>query len=642
MNDVTKGAPRARGLRLLTALLLIVVGASWCAARVQSDGGRVDVQGFRLPTHSGQWVVGDLFKPCSATPEEPAPLVIVVPGFQRSKEALSNIAIELARRGIVVMSIDPYAQGSSSSSMRRRAATDEGYGMFALVDYAADTGNLNYVDRARIATTGHSAGGNAAIRAAAYFGRESRATGEPCKLHSAFVSGYVLTLTKKVLRDVQCNVGASYAFYDEGAYRNELGNGDMSVAPEALRLIRSGLGSNAPALKAIEPGRYYGEAASGTLRVMYNERVLHPFQPYNAEATANQLEFFERVFGLEPELRREDQVWYWKELLSLLALAAALVLLIPLAQVWLQTPWFASLVHPLPAQQARPSGPGRGLFWGLFAFSALVACVSYIPLAELSKELFPDASNRVQTWLFPQRMNNAVMLWAALNGTLGLVLFFGAYHLHGRRNGAEPASWGLGVGARELGRTLLLAGLLFACFYALLFSVYYLFHVDYRFLFMGVRPFQPQMLVLLAMYAPVFFLFFLSNSLRVNGAMRFEGQPEWRSMLLAGGGELPWSDADRGRAVLGIRRHGHRLLDRWLALREPAVRRGADDVCPALLSPAVLPNDRPGLSGRDDHVPGVHHDPADEHRLLLAALIPPVHLEGAAMGRTSASSPPST
>lgn len=51
---------------------------------------------------------------------------------------------------------------------------------------------------------------------------------------------------------------------------------------------------------------------------------------------------------------------------------------------------------------------------------------------------------------------------------------------------------------------------------------------------MGVRPFQPEMLLLLAMYVPFFLVFFLSNSLRVNGAMRFEGQREWKSLLLAG------------------------------------------------------------------------------------------------------------
>ena len=51
----------------------------------------------------------DLFKPYKATPDNPAPLVIIIPGFQRSKETLSNIAIELSE-GIVTITIDPYAK----------------------------------------------------------------------------------------------------------------------------------------------------------------------------------------------------------------------------------------------------------------------------------------------------------------------------------------------------------------------------------------------------------------------------------------------------------------------------------------------------------------------------------------------------
>ena len=51
---------------------------------------------------------------------------------------------------------------------------------------------------------------------------------------------------------------------------------------------------------------------------------------------------------------------------------------------------------------------------------------------------------------------------------------------------------------------------------------------------MGVRIFQPEMLIVLIMYIPFFFIFFLSNSLRVNGGMRFKNQKEWLSRLIAG------------------------------------------------------------------------------------------------------------
>ncbi len=519
--------------RHLLAALLILVVSCWIAAQIQTAGGDVHVHSIRIPTHHGQWIVADLFKPRSATAETPAPFVVVVPGFQRSKEALSNIAIELARRGFVTASLDPYAQGSSSASLSRIAATTEGYGMFALIDYVASTTNLNYVDRTRIGATGHSAGGNAAIRGANYFGREAIRAGLPSKLHSVYVSGYVLTLTDEVLQDVRSNVGVAYALYDEGAYRNEHRNGDMRTAPEALRTVNSGLPLD-QAVTEVEIGRYYGDRRQKTLRVVHNERTLHPFQPYMAEAIANQIEYFERVFDVERSLDPYDQVWQWRELLGVVALIAALAAIVPMGQLLLQSKRFRSLVNPVPEPLPRPRGRGRLLFWTTFTLGALIACVTYIPMAELSQKLFVAASTRQLTWFFPQRMNNAVMLWAVLNGTVGYLMFWLSYRYFGRKHGITPAYWGASVSARELVRTLQLALLLFTFFFLSLFAIYYFLHVDYRFLFMGVRPFQPELLLLLAMYVPFFFVFFLSNSLRVNAAMRFDGQPEWRSMLLGG------------------------------------------------------------------------------------------------------------
>ncbi|MDH3265840.1 MAG: alpha/beta hydrolase [Gammaproteobacteria bacterium] len=520
--------------RLLWILLSIIVLSSAAASLVQTSGGGIRVQDIKIPTQNGQWLVADLFRPVSATAENPAPLVVVVPGFQRSKEALSNIAIELARRGIVAMSIDPYAQGGSSASLSSRAATTEGYGLFAVVDYAANTDNLNYIDKARIAATGHSAGGNAAIRGADYFGKQALQSGQPSKLQSVFVSGYVLTLTEQVLAEVRSNVGMSYALYDEGAYRNELGNADMRRAPEALRLVNIGRNRALPAIEEIELGRYYGSVEDRTLRIVHNERILHPFQPYIIEATANQIEYFEKVFGMDTGMSSANQVWFWKELLSLMSLVAAVALLIPTGRMLLRLPAFASLVHALPPPLPRPSKRGRVLFWSLFALAALIACFSYIPMAELSQAIFVKASTREQTWFFPQRMNNAVMMWAVLNGTVGFLMFWLTYRFHGKRHGIVPDMWGIETSRAELLRTFGLAMTLCFSYYLLLFTMYYLFHIDYRFLFMGVRVFRPVELLLLVVYAPFFFIFFLSNSLRVNGAMRTEGQPEWQSMLLAG------------------------------------------------------------------------------------------------------------
>ena len=523
--------------RFLFTCFSIILVCSLIASLIQSDFGRVEVNSVKLSTQKGQHLVFDLYKPNLATKENKLPFIVVVPGFQRSKEALSNIAIELSRRGMVIALIDPYAQGLSSSSRSKRSATTEGYGMFYLVEQAHSGNFLNYIDTSKIASTGHSMGGNAAIRGANYFGKEAIKNNEPSKLHSVFVSGYVLTLQDKVLKDIRSNVGVSYALYDEGAFRNELSGWDasnMKIAPESLRVINWGINKGKKNLKEVELGRYYGSLADSNLRVIHNEELIHPFQPYNNIATANQIEYFEEVFNLNSSMSSSNQIWQWKELMTLISMITAMVMLIPLSRFLLSLKIFKSLVKKIPDALPKQTRNSKVVFWLIFFLGASIACLSYIPMVDAAKSIFQAAASREMTWFYPQRMNNSVMLWASFNGLVGLLLFTLSYQLFGKKHGVSSASWGLEANTNYIIKTLALSILVFSIYYIFLFLIYSIFHVDYRFWFMGVRIFQPEMLLVLAMYAPLFFIFFFSNSLRVNGAMRIEGQQEWKSMLIAG------------------------------------------------------------------------------------------------------------
>jgi len=516
--------------------LIVLLISSFLASIVQTNFGKVDITLERLDTENSQYIYYDLYKPKTATVENKAPFIAIIPGFQRSKEALSNIAIELSRRGYVVGLIDPYAQGLSSSSLSRRAATTEGYGMFYLIDHIYESDEYDYINKELLGTTGHSMGGNAAIRGANYFGKRAKRRNEPSRLHSVYVSGYVLTLTDNVLRDVKSNVGVSYALYDEGAFRNDLKGweaADMTIAPESLRTVNSILRLE-NVVSNVELGKYYGDLQNNTLRVIFNEKLLHPFQPYNAEATANQLSYFDYVFSEPSPLDNYDQIWQWKELFTLINMIVGFLLIIPLTRHLLQIKFFSSIVKPVPPALPKQSQQGKIVFWSVFVIGATIACVTFIPMVDIAKVLFPEAANRELTWFFPQRMNNSVMLWAVLNGSVGFILFFLSYFLFGKRHGVKMSSWGANVSSSDLAKTFLLGILVFLIYYIILYSIYFLFHIDYRFWFMGVRIFQPEMLLVLAMYFPFFFIFFFSNSLRVNGAMRFKDQSEHTSRLIAG------------------------------------------------------------------------------------------------------------
>ena len=74
----TRSVGEPAGKVLFLVCILLVVLASLLASLIQRSGGRVKVIGIKIPTQNGQWVVADLFKPRTATEENPAPLVVVV------------------------------------------------------------------------------------------------------------------------------------------------------------------------------------------------------------------------------------------------------------------------------------------------------------------------------------------------------------------------------------------------------------------------------------------------------------------------------------------------------------------------------------------------------------------------------------
>ena len=157
------------------------------------------------------------------------------------------------------------------------------------------------------------------------------------------------------------------------------------------------------------------------MRVIHNEELIHPFQPYNDIATANQIEFFEKVFEIESDIDSYSQTWQIKEAMTLISMIAAMIMLIPISKTLLSIRFFNSLIKPIPNPLPKQNKISKIIFWVIFIIGALIACFSYIPMVDIAKILFPEAANRELTWFYPQRMNNSVMLWAAFNGLVGII-----------------------------------------------------------------------------------------------------------------------------------------------------------------------------------------------------------------------------
>ncbi|MDE6598270.1 MAG: hypothetical protein K2K60_06495 [Clostridia bacterium] len=447
------------------------------------------------------------------------------------------------------MCLDPYSQGESSTT--DETAANAGYGLFAIIEQVTaidENGsgvNFDYIDLNNVGIAGHSAGGNVCIYAMTKYGIYNN-----LKIQSAYISGYVRNGNlsderMRVLKNVSCNIGIAYARWDEGAYQNtgtstvvddenatSLDYSDMRYTVSAINVVNSGIyaheGSEENFVTEVEIDAYYGSPDDYSFRVVHNETTIHGLQPYDNESIAHMIEFFDYVFeGAvgESSLSTVNQVWWIKEVFQGLYLAGMFVLVLAEGALLLRTKFFATGVHKVQPMSHNDSKIDKLIFWGIFVVCAVFALFSYKWMAQLASDWFttgPVESKGGLTWLFPQRMTNAVMLWLIVNGLLGLGLFMLAHFLSHRKRGATLIN--LKEKPTNVLKMLLLAFILFCSFYAIIDIFYLIFHIDPRFFFVCARPLffstNWRMLVLALMYMPLFFLFYFTNSVRVNCSMR--------------------------------------------------------------------------------------------------------------------------
>ncbi len=582
-----------RPKRWLIISLVMVLLSGFVAGMIQTDFFSYEIDTYTIETDpvtskavalqqaSGvkSWNTADIYKPKSASADNKVPLIMVAPGIQRTKETQASFCIELVRRGYAVLCLDPYGQGESSPSYESQSATNEGYGLFNWLDYMYTEDGMkmfDWVDYSKVGACGHSAGGNGCQKLAEREGKLAIANRAESRIQGVYITGYIREWTWE---NARCNIGISYSINDEGAFQNatakekakiqekidagkdvsekelaflKVGNADMRYAPEAIEIVnfqleREGL----EPIDEVMVGEQYGNQYTGTYAVINNEACLHSLQPYDSETIANLVSFFDLTMEHDSGLKPGDQLWLVKELACGLALLFGFVFILCLCPLLLlRTKLFALIKRPIPERQASQKVRGRIVFWLTFVISAVIACFLYMVCVELSVKWFPEASTGIQTWFFPQRFTNAVAMWACFNGLIGIALFALTNVVEwlidkARAKGdaeklqavkaeylckLEPLKIG-GMGG--VWRTLLLAAVLIGSFFALDYLIYGLFHVDMRFMFISARvTFQWDVILSILMYLPIFFIFYFSNSLRVNCAMRPKNWPEWLSKII--------------------------------------------------------------------------------------------------------------
>jgi pimeloyl-ACP methyl ester carboxylesterase len=386
---------RGRWSLAILGLILIVAGA--LLAHFTQTAGGIRVEDIRFQGAKGNTMSALLYIPPNATPQTPAPGILAVHGYINSRETQDGFAIEFARRGYVVLALDQTGHGYSDPP-----AFANGFGG---PDGLAHLRSLAFVDKTNIGLEGHSMGGWTVLAAATAMPNdyksmvlEGSSTGKP----------FAAEGTPAWPRNVAL-VFAQYEEFSTLMWGVDLAR-DVTQSPK----LQAMFGTQGP----VEPGKVYGDIASGTARVLYTPAITHPAEHISREAIGYSLDWFAKTLQGGTPRPADDQIWFAKEIGTLIALIGFVVLLLGTFDGLLEAPAFSHLRLPVPADGTMPKhAAASGRLWTVaFILTAFIPALTYYPAFALGGTFV------VPSAFLPQGITNQIMVWAIINALITLAL----------------------------------------------------------------------------------------------------------------------------------------------------------------------------------------------------------------------------
>ncbi len=387
-------------LALLCIALVLLVAGSVLAGVFNGGNGAVKVSRISFDTANGT-LSGLLYMPKGASGDNPRPTVIVTHGYLNSAEMQDANAIELSRRGLVVLALDQYDHGHSDLDNKVYTGTGfmEMWAPFwinSMHDAVAYMYDQPYVlkdadGNGIIGVTGHSMGGFGSTMALAMDEQEFMTTGIR-KISCGLTEGSDFLYTGFFGVDVAAAdalgggrvMGKVAAQYDEfffnapDAPAGTVRHKDYVSTPDGLAFLQR--------TDSAEPNTWY-PTSDGGRRIIFEPAQTHPWNHFSATTTAHALYFYKEAFKDYSQdlnfLDPNDQMWQLKEGFEALALLGFVMFILAVASLLIEVPGLNKAKTVLPDPQ--PSVRGGGGRFGAFALILgliLLPAIFFSPLMD--------------------------------------------------------------------------------------------------------------------------------------------------------------------------------------------------------------------------------------------------------------------
>jgi pimeloyl-ACP methyl ester carboxylesterase len=459
-----------RGRWSLAILGVLLILAGGLLAHFTRTAGGIRIEDVRFKGAKGNTMSGLLYIPPNATPQIPAPGILAVHGYINSRETQDGFAIEFARRGYVVLALDQTGHGYSDPP-----AFANGFGG---PDGLAYLRSLEIVDKNNIGLEGHSMGGWTVLAAA---------TAAPDDYKSMVLEGsstgkpFAAEGTPSWPRNVAL-VFAQYEEFSTLMWGVDLAR-DVTQSPKLWGLF----GTQGP----VEPGKVYGDIAQGTARVLYTPAITHPAEHISHEAIGHSLDWFAKTLQGGTPRPVDDQIWFRKEIGTLIALIGFVALLIGVFDALLEAPMYSRLRLPEIADGTMPEHTAAsGRRWTTaFILSAFIPALTYYPAFALGGTFLKPSA------FLPQGITNQILTWAVINGLITLALMRFAPK-RASRSGIVLQSAVIAVASVTIG-------------YAALWLADLAFKIDFRFWIVALKLMSAKQFLIFLIYLVPFTAFFV-------------------------------------------------------------------------------------------------------------------------------------
>jgi pimeloyl-ACP methyl ester carboxylesterase len=475
---------------VFVASLVLMLGGSLTASWIQSGQGSVQVKEVSYLGADNALNNAYLFIPNGVTAKTPAPAIMTVHGFNNSKEYMANTALELARRGYVVLDIDMESHGHSEVA----AAGDGGIGSVDGLNYLT---SLSIVDKTKVGAVGMSMGGVAIDLAAA---------AKPNALKSMFFmdSTCAYSCATKINQAETVGTLTEFTVWQSG------GNGTAPVFNDILssKLLEGWASTTSP----IVSGKLYGAVADGTAREFWSHFGEHATSTDSPEAIGDAISWFGLTLPTSSSISSSDQIWPIKDLGTGAALVGFLLFVLSLGGLLLRSRAFAGLAEAMPVYKGN-TGPR----WWIFA----------IITAALGPVLFNWAFTTGYTgnWFNWEGVTTGFAYWLAVLAIITAVILTVFHFLLGRKAGMTLANYGLtsegkGFEWRKIVLSALLPLAVLSVAYAILWAVNSALKVDFRFWVVTLKTSDLGHVPMAIVYTIPFAAYFIAASTALHGTLR--------------------------------------------------------------------------------------------------------------------------